>query len=73
MPLQTSTAAALIDYDRNRARLLPTPTAANFSLPNVGTRLSDCRAESTSRDLVSRAGLQPRSARCRPRLHDLRH
>jgi integrase/recombinase XerD len=29
--------------------------------------------ESTFRDVVRAAGLQRRSARCRPRLHDLRH
>ena len=73
VPLHPSTAAALRDYDRNRARLLPTPTAANFLLSTVGTRLSDCRVESTFRNLVRRAGLLPRSPRCRPRLHDLRH
>ena len=52
VPLHPSTAAALRDYDRNRARLLPTPTAANFLLSTVGTRLADCRVESTFRDLV---------------------
>ena len=35
VPLHPSTAAALRDYDRNRARLLPTPTAANFLLSTV--------------------------------------
>jgi integrase/recombinase XerD len=73
VPLHPSTAAALREYDRYRARLLPTPTAANFFLSTVATRLSDCRVESTFRDLVRGAGLLPRSARCRPRLHDLRH
>jgi integrase/recombinase XerD len=73
VPLHPSTTAALREYARHRGRLLPSPTAANFFLSTAGTRLSGCRVESTFRDLVRRAGLQPRSARCRPRLHDLRH
>lgn len=73
VPLHPSTARALSDYAHHRDRLLPAPTAANFLLSTTGTRLSDSRVESTFRDLVRRAGLQPRSATCRPRLHDLRH
>jgi integrase/recombinase XerD len=73
VPLHPSTAAALREYARHRGLLLPSPTAANFFLSTAGTRLSVCRVESTFRDLVHRAGLQPRCARCRPRLHDLRH
>jgi integrase/recombinase XerD len=73
VPLHPSTAAALREYARHRGRLLPLPTATNFFLSTAGTRLSVCRVESTFRDLVRHAGLQPRSARCRPRLHHLRH
>ena len=73
VPLHPSTARALCAYAERRAQLLPAPSAANFFLSTTGTRLSDCRVESTFRALVRGAGLQPRSARCRPRLHDLRH
>ena len=73
VPLHPTTARALRAYAERRAQLLPAPSAANFFLSTTGTRLSDCRVESTFRALVRGAGLQPRSARCRPRLHDLRH
>ncbi len=39
----------------------------------VGTRLLYSSIQQTFRQLVCRAGLKPRSASCRPRLHDLRH
>jgi integrase/recombinase XerD len=32
-----------------------------------------CNVHSTFQRLVRQAGLQPRSASCRPRIHDLRH
>lgn len=73
VPLHASTLARLADYARRRDGLLPTPTASTFFLSTTGTRLSACRVEATFRALVRAAGLQPRSARCRPRLHDLRH
>lgn len=73
VPLHPSTIEHLRAYARRRDALLPTPKASTFFLSTAGTRLSDCRVESTWRDLVRAAGLQRRSARCRPRLHDLRH
>jgi integrase/recombinase XerD len=73
VPLHPSTIERLHAYARRRDALLPTPKATTFFLSTAGTRLSDCRVESTFRDLVRDAGLQRRSARCRPRLHDLRH
>lgn len=72
VPLHPSTARALRDYARRRDQLV-TPAGPNFFLSTAGTRLSESRVESTFRDLVRRAGLRPRSSRCRPRLHDLRH
>lgn len=73
VPLHTSTVQHLRAYARRRDELLPTPKATTFFVSTAGTRLSDCRVESTFRALVRAAGLQRRSARCRPRLHDLRH
>jgi integrase len=73
VPLHRSTIERLRCYARRRDQLVPTPRSTMFFLSTAGTRLSDCRVESTFRSLVRVAGLQPRSARCRPRLHDLRH
>jgi integrase/recombinase XerD len=73
IPLHPSTAQQLGAYACRRDEILPTPKATTFFLSTAGTRLSDCRVESTFRALVRAAGLQRRSARCRPRLHDLRH
>lgn len=73
VPLHPSTVQHMHAYACRRDGLLPTPKATMFFLSTAGTRLSDCRVESTFRALVRAAGLQPRSARCRPRLHDLRH
>jgi integrase len=39
----------------------------------AGTRLLYCNVHSTFRELRHRAGLVPRSAACRPRIHDVRH
>jgi integrase len=73
LPLQDSTVAALRRY-LHRSDRPPSPpgTVALFvSMP--GTRLSMACLEHTFRMLRARAGIQPRSGRCRPRLHDLRH
>lgn len=73
VPLHRSTVGRLRDYADQRDNTMPSPAASTFFLSTAGTRLSDCRVESTFRTVVRAAGLQPRSARCRPRLHDLRH
>ena len=39
----------------------------------AGTRLIYTDVQPTFHQLVCRAGLKPRSAACRPRLHDMRH
>ena len=39
----------------------------------AGTRLLYPNVQCTFRLLLRRAGIEPRSASCRPRLHDLRH
>lgn len=73
VPLHPTTVTALREYlgrpDRPRPLI---PTAALFS-SSTGTRLRYCVAHQTFLRLVRRAGLEPRSAGCRPRLHDLRH
>jgi integrase len=73
VPLHTSTVAALEAYARRRDRLCPHPTDPAFFVSNAGTRLLYTSVHVTWLNMVRRAGLKPRSPRCRPRPHDLRH
>lgn len=73
VPLHPSTVEALQTYARLRDQLCPRPAALSFFVSMVGTRLIYNCFHFTFRKLVSRAGLQRRSASCRPRPHDLRH
>jgi integrase len=73
LPLHPSTVAALGDYLRRGDRpRRPLSTSALFVSP-AGTRLLYTNAQSTFHKLIGRVGIAPRSAACRPRLHDLRH
>lgn len=71
--LSESTIEALADYRRRRDQLCPQPATPALLVSSAGTRLLSCNVGSTFRNLVANVGLQPRSSRCRPRLHDLRH
>lgn len=73
LALSESTLDALTRYRRRSEELCPTPDTAALLVSSAGTRLLECNVESTFRKLVGLAGLQPRSSRCRPRMHDLRH
>ena len=73
VPLHPSTVDALAAYTRERDRLCRRPVDRAFFVSTVSTRLLYCNAHLAWLDLVRRAGLQPRSATCRPRPHDLRH
>ncbi len=64
---------ALADYLRQRKRLSPSPSTAAVFTSSAGTRLLYCNVQWTFHRLVRLAGLSPRSASCRPRIHDLRH
>ncbi len=73
VPVHPSTVDALRHYLRCRDRPpAATRTPAVF-VSTAGTRLLYCNVQWTFHRLVRRAGLRPRSAACRPRLHDLRH
>jgi integrase len=73
LPLHASTRDALGRYLRRRDRPTPAaPTAAVF-VSSAGTRLLYSAVQHTFAGLLDRAGLPPRSAACRPRLHDVRH
>ena len=73
LPLHPSTTSALTRYLRRRDRPRPVGATEALLLSSVGTRLWISDVQTCFRALRSRAGILPRSAACRPRLHDLRH
>jgi integrase len=73
VPVHASTVDALAAYTRERDRLCRRPAGPAFFISTAGTRLLYCNAHLGWLDMIRRAGLKPRSAKCRPRPHDLRH
>lgn len=73
IPLHATTVQALRGYLSLRSRLHPQPRAEALFISPAGTRLLYCNVHSTFQQLARLAGLAPRSASCRPRIHDLRH
>jgi integrase len=73
LALHPSTVDALRRYQRLRDRLSPPTGTAALFVSTAGTRLIYCNVHNTFHRLVHLAGLTPRSASCRPRIHDLRH
>lgn len=73
LALHASTVEALGRYRRQRDRLAPAVGASAFFVSTAGTRLIYCNVHNAFHRLVALAGLTPRSASCRPRIHDLRH
>lgn len=73
VPLHPTTMQALRSYLRERDRLHAAPGTPALFISTVGTRLLYCNVNWTFLKLVRRTGLKPRSASCRPRLHDFRH
>jgi integrase len=71
--LHPTTVAALHGYLSQRDRFRPARQAAAMLVSSAGTRLLYCNVHATWKQLVAHAGLRPRSASCRPRIHDLRH
>ena len=64
---------ALTEYGRLRDRRFPRPRCDAFLVSLRGTRLNKNAVHDMFPRLVQVAGLEPRSPRCRPRPHDLRH
>jgi integrase len=64
---------ALDRYARRRDQLCPRPASEAFLLSTAGTRLQGPHIHRVFSRLRRTVGLEPRSLRCRPRLHDLRH
>jgi integrase/recombinase XerD len=73
LTLHPTTVTALRRYQRLRDRSAPAAGTAAFFVSLAGTRLLYCNVHNAFRRLVHLAGLTPRSASCRPRIHDLRH
>ena len=73
VPLHETSVAALRTYLRRRNQLDPWPRTAAVFVSAAGTRLCYSGVRGTFQLLARQAGLAPRSAGCRPRLHDLRH
>jgi len=73
LPLHPSTMTALGNYLRRSDRPRQPSNAPALFISPAGTRLLYTNVQSTFHQLVYRAGPTPRSAACRPRLHDLRH
>jgi integrase len=72
LPLHPTTAAALDDYlrrdDRPRPAGMPT-----LLISSTGKRLRYTVVQPIFHKLLHHCGIPPRSATCRPRIHDLRH
>lgn len=74
LPLHPTTVAAVAGYLERHDRPLPADSTEHpLLLGEDGRRVSPNVANHTFRALAVKAGLRPRSARCRPRQHDLRH
>jgi integrase/recombinase XerD len=73
VPLQPSTVEALHAYRQRSDQLRPRRKQASFFISTVGTRLCESAVHGTFAQLVRWAGLEPKSASCRPRIHGLRH
>lgn len=72
LPLHPTTIAALDDYLRrdDRPRLAGMPT---LLISSTGKRLHYTTVQPIFHKLLLHCGIAPRSATCRPRIHDLRH
>lgn len=70
LPLHETAAEALAGYARLRESRRGRPAAPAFFTSVTGTRLIYQNVHFTFHELTKAAGLQPRSAACRPRVHD---
>ncbi|MER9191407.1 tyrosine-type recombinase/integrase [Mesorhizobium australicum] len=73
LPLHPTTVAALGDYLRRSDRPRRPPSTPALFVSPASTRLLYVNVQNTFQKLVCLVGIAPRSAGCRPRLHDLRH
>lgn len=73
LALHPTTVDALRCYQRLRDRVAPDTGTTALLVSTAGTRLIYCNVHHAFHRLVRMAGITPRSASCRPRIHDLRH
>jgi integrase len=73
LPLHPTTTSAVTRYLRRRDRPRPVGLTEALLISTVGTRLWVSDVQTAFRRLRDCAGILPRSAACRPRLHDCRH
>ena len=73
VPLHPTAVSALGSYLRRNDRPRRSPDTLALFVSETDTRLLYNSVQQTFRRLVADSGLQPRSAFCRPRLHDFRH
>ena len=73
LPVRPEAAEALGRYLRRADRPSPAAGTDAVFLYNDGTRLNYGAVHWTFARLLALTGIEPRSADCRPRLHDLRH
>jgi integrase len=73
VPLHQSTVIALRTYLGRDDRPRQASQSPALFVSMAGTRLLYTDVQPTFHKLVGQAGLLPRSAMCRPRLHDMRH
>ena len=73
VPLHPSTVTALGVYLGRDDRARRSPHSPALFVSMAGTRLLYTNVQPTFHKLAGQAGLLPRSAMCRPRLHDIRH
>ncbi len=71
--LHPTTIEALRVYLRHRSRLSPTPGEPALFVHPAGNRIRYQSVQCMFRHLLQRAGIAPRSRRCRPTIHSLRH
>jgi integrase/recombinase XerD len=73
LPLHATALQALARYAGLRDSACRRPATPAFFVSVTGTRLIYQNVHFTFRQLAREAALRPRSAACRPRIHDLRH
>jgi integrase/recombinase XerD len=73
VPLHPSAIDALRAYVHVRDERFPRARSARFFVSWSGGPLSYSTVRGHFEDLVRKAGIEPKSPRCRPRLHDFRH
>jgi integrase/recombinase XerD len=73
LALHPSTVQALKAYADERDEVWANPKGPSFFVSTKGTRLVHVTVQQAFARLARGAGLRPRSAQCRPRIHDIRH